>query len=188
MTIGEFLIWDDGTDTRYELMAGEVVAMSPPNEAHGVIAANLIGEVRAGLKPPRRIVTEAGVQCPGRDDTYYQADALVTRATPVPGSQFPADPSVIFEVLSPSTTAHDWGTKVPDYRSLPSVPEIVLVSTTKVKAEVWLRHGNGWTVIDIEGGEAILRLGSVDIEVALGALYQGVALAPTATSSAASGR
>ena len=49
--------------------------------------------------------------------------------------------------------AHDRGIKVPDYRSIPSVREIVLISTTEIKAEIWLRRGNGWTVSDMEGGE-----------------------------------
>ena len=30
MTVDEFLDWEDGTDTRYELIAGVVVAMAPP--------------------------------------------------------------------------------------------------------------------------------------------------------------
>jgi Uma2 family endonuclease len=185
MTIEDFLAWDDGTDTRYELVAGEVVAMAPPNEAHGVIAANLIGEVRARLKSPCRVVSEAGVRCSGRNDAYYQADAVVTCLPPVPGSQLPSEPTVIFEILSPSTAAHDRGTKVPDYRTIQSVREIVLVSATEVKAEVWRRGGNGWTVSDLAGSEAVLRLEAVDIEVPLVAFYEGVALEPAATGSAA---
>ena len=40
-TLEEFLTWDDGTDRRYELVEGHVVAMAPPSEAHGTIVANL---------------------------------------------------------------------------------------------------------------------------------------------------
>jgi Uma2 family endonuclease len=32
MTLDEFLIWDDGTGTRYELVDGVPLAMAPPGE------------------------------------------------------------------------------------------------------------------------------------------------------------
>jgi Uma2 family endonuclease len=38
-TVEEFLAWDDGTDRRYELVAGQIVAMAPPSEAHATIAS-----------------------------------------------------------------------------------------------------------------------------------------------------
>ena len=41
MSLAEFLEWDDGTDTRYELIDGRPRAMAPPIEAHGTIVANL---------------------------------------------------------------------------------------------------------------------------------------------------
>jgi len=41
MTLDEFLEWDDGTDRRYELDRGVPVAMAPPSDRHGRIAANV---------------------------------------------------------------------------------------------------------------------------------------------------
>ena len=80
MTVAEFLTWDDGTDTRYELVGGDVVAMTPPLEIHGTVVTNLGAELRSRLRPPCRVVTEAGIVRPGQDDTYYQADLAVTCA------------------------------------------------------------------------------------------------------------
>ncbi len=34
MTLDEFLCWDDGTETHYELIGGFPMAMAPPAEAH----------------------------------------------------------------------------------------------------------------------------------------------------------
>ena len=51
-TVEEFLAWDDGTDTRYELVGGRIVAMAPPSPAHSLIAGNLAGEIRSRLRPP----------------------------------------------------------------------------------------------------------------------------------------
>ena len=38
MTLDEFLVWDDGTDTLYELVDGFPMAMAPPAEAHRILA------------------------------------------------------------------------------------------------------------------------------------------------------
>jgi hypothetical protein len=52
MTLAEFLRWEDGTDTRYELLAGQPVAMAPPAPPHGFLPP---GSVR-GSKAPSNLV------------------------------------------------------------------------------------------------------------------------------------
>jgi Uma2 family endonuclease len=52
MTVAEFLEFDDGTDTRHELAAGELVAMSPPNVRHTVLVRNLFRALDRALSPP----------------------------------------------------------------------------------------------------------------------------------------
>ena len=49
MTIEEFLCWDDGTDTHYELIDGFPVAMAPPAEAHRILAVRLVSRIDAAL-------------------------------------------------------------------------------------------------------------------------------------------
>lgn len=47
MTLDEFLVWSDGTDTRYELIDGVPVAMAPSYGAHQIIAGNAALEIGA---------------------------------------------------------------------------------------------------------------------------------------------
>jgi Uma2 family endonuclease len=176
VTVEEFLVWDDGTDTRHELVCGEIFAMAPPTEAHGTIVTNLAAALRSRLRPPCRAVTEAGVRLAERDDTYYQADLLVTCTPAVPKTIFSTNPTVIFEVLSPSTASYDRGTKIPDYRAQPSIQEIVMVSSSEYKAEVWHRTADGWVVADVAGNGAAVHLASLDIVIPLELIYDGVAL------------
>jgi Uma2 family endonuclease len=70
MSLAEFLEWDDGTETRYELIDGRLLAMVPPIEAHGTIVANLAAAIRQKLRPPCRVVIEAGIVPADRADTY----------------------------------------------------------------------------------------------------------------------
>ena len=46
MTVAEFLEWDDGTDTRYELVRGKIIAMAPASARHSVIASKLGSALR----------------------------------------------------------------------------------------------------------------------------------------------
>jgi hypothetical protein len=45
MTLDEFLRWDDGTETHYELIGGFPVAMAPPAAAHRMLATRLVSRI-----------------------------------------------------------------------------------------------------------------------------------------------
>jgi Uma2 family endonuclease len=140
-TIAEFLAWDDGSDRRYELIDGTPMAMAPPSEAHGTIVMNLGRALGAQLQPPCRVVGEAGILLPDRDDAWYQADLAVTCTPPESGRSHTEGPVLIAEVLSPSTAVHDRGLKLVDYCRLASVREILLVSSTERSVQYWRRDG-----------------------------------------------
>jgi Uma2 family endonuclease len=82
MTLGDFLIWEDGTDTRYELIEGWPVATAPSAERHGVLAVRLAARIDGALsaRRPCRAVAEAGILDPERTDTLFVVDIGVTCA------------------------------------------------------------------------------------------------------------
>jgi Uma2 family endonuclease len=169
MTVAEFLTWDDGTDTRYELIDGRPVAMAPSAPSHSIVAANLSGAL--GGKPLSYYAgATAGVIPPDRDDTFYLAD-LVVSCTPVaPGMAVIPAPVVVIEALSPSTVEHDRGRKAYDYRCVPSVREIILVASEQRHVEIWRRRGTKWEVEDLIG-DATLELETVGIKVPFAKIY-----------------
>ena len=170
MTVTEFLNWDDGTDTRYQLIDGRPVAVAPPSPSHSVIVLNLGHELKSRLKPPCYAGTEAGVEHPDRDDTFYEADIVVSCTPVAPDMAAIPDPVVVIEVLSPSTIEHDRGRKAYDYRGVPSVQEIVLVASEQRHVEVWRRRGAKWEVEDLIG-DAMLELEAVGVEIPFAAVY-----------------
>ena len=175
MTLAAFLDWDDGTDTRYELLDGRIVAMAPPIEAHGTIVANLVAAIHPRLRPPCRVVVEAGIIPADRADTWYQADLVVTCAPAERGARAIAEPRLIVEVLSPSTAAHDRGIKLADYRQIGSVEQILMVASKDRHVELWQRAEDGWKVQDLIG-DAAIRFEIDGQPLPLAAIYEGVAL------------
>ncbi len=178
MTLDEFLHWDDGTDTRYELIGGFPVAMAPPAEAHSILAVRLVTSIDAALsrRRPCRAHLEAGVTRPDRADTYFVADIAATCAPIEAHRQAIEEPFLIVEILSPSTERRDRRLKLPAYRQIDGVQEIVLVASDGVYAEVHRRSGEQWITEIMRGPEAVLALRSVPIEIRFADLYDGIAL------------
>ena len=171
-SLEEFLAFDDGTDTRYELFDGQVVAVAPASDVHGALVMRLARRIGNALRPGCEVIGEAGIVPPERADSYYQADLAVTCAG-LTGQQFVAEPILIVEVLSPSTTAIDRERKLPDYRTIPSLEDILVVSSTEPRIEHYRREGDGWKIHDLRG-QGTLRLPACDITIDLAELYAGV--------------
>jgi Uma2 family endonuclease len=173
VTVDEFLAWDGEGDRRYELVAGEIVAMSPPSSYHGVIAMRTGIAIGQKLKPPCQVISEAGIRFHWRNDAYYQADLVVTY-TPLKRGEWGApDPIVIVEVLSPTTMDHDRDMKLADYRRVETVKDIVLIASEEKRVEHWRRGEDSWTVTDLTADDT-LRLDSIGFDIAVEALYDGL--------------
>src|SRR6516225_8572910 len=59
MTVAEFVRWEDGSDTRYELLDGTPVAMTPPAVAHGMLSLRLGARIEAALRARPRASVKA---------------------------------------------------------------------------------------------------------------------------------
>jgi Uma2 family endonuclease len=178
MTLEEFLHWDDGTETHYELIGGFPVAMAPPAAAHRILAMRLGSRIDAALasRRPCNAQGDAGIIRPDRADTYFEADIAATCEPHEFGQQALKDPFLIVEILSPSTERHDRRIKLPVYRQIESVQEILLIDSDGLYAEVHRRTGAQWITEILRGSQARLSLTSVGIEVPLPDLYEGIAL------------
>ena len=123
MTLEEFLRWDDGTDTHYELIGGFPLAMAPPAAAHRMLAARLVSRIEAALahRRPCNAQGESGIVHPQRADTYFEADIAATCERHEFGQQALREPFLIVEILSPSTERHDRRVKLPVYRQIDTV-------------------------------------------------------------------
>ena len=184
MTLSEFLRWEDGTDTRYELIDGFPIAMAPPARAHGVLCVRLGAAIDGGLRSrrPRMAQAEPGIIRPDRDDTYYVADLAVTCSPYQRGEQLVKEPILIVEILSPATERHDRRTKLPAYRAIESVNEILLIDSESIYAEILRREGDRWITELVQGRDATLRLPSVDLRIAMAELYEGIEIDADATA------
>jgi Uma2 family endonuclease len=173
MSVDEFLLWDDGSSQRYELVDGHPVAMAPTREAHGVMTLNAGAEIRQRLKLPCRAVAEAGIAID--DANLYIADVAVTCSPPSPQGMLQA-PVLVVEVLSPSTRGFDLGIKADAYSTLPSVREIWLIDSERRWVRLWWREGERWIVSLPIQGQGTFASQVLGDEITLDGLYLGSGL------------
>jgi Uma2 family endonuclease len=178
MSLDEFLRWDDGTDRHYELIGGFPLAMAPPAAAHRMLAMRLGSRIEAALEKrrPCNAQGEAGILHPERSDTYFEADLAASCERHEFGQQALKEPFLIVEILSASTERHDRRVKLPAYRQIATVQEILLIASDGLYAELHRRSGAQWITEILRGGDALLSLASVPIEIRLADLYDGIAL------------
>ena len=82
-------------------------------------------------------------------------------------------PTVVVEVLSPSTLKIDRFTKLEEYRRHPSLRHILLVDPDAVAAKLYSRVDEGaWSDVDLIGGDAVVALPAIDVTLPLSALYE----------------
>jgi len=175
LTVDEFLAFEGEADVRYELVDGEIRAMAPAGDRHGLICANVaILLHRRRPRPECAPRVEAGIRVDDHD--FFVADVVLACGRPraEPGTP---DPWLIVEVLSPSTRLHDLGLKADRYRELAGLRELWLVDSERRRVQQWLRRGpRDWHVRDVIG------TGTFDspvlaATVSLDELYEGIAFA-----------
>lgn len=184
LTLDEFFaLPDDPEGTRYELIDGELRAMSPASAAHGLIQGHLTGALRSLFRERAsscRAVTEGSVVPRLNSRANIRVpDILVTCSNIRQGQMTFDDPILIVEILSP-TNEIDTRDNVRDYATIPSVREIFLVNSTRIEAELFRKSGDGaWPSKPhiFSAGEQI-ALQSVDLIFTLDEVYSGSYLAP----------
>jgi Uma2 family endonuclease len=158
MTADEFIAWAlDQPHGRYELAAGEVIAMAPERAGHALVK---LDAARALLDA----VAAAGLRCEvfpdgmavGVDEaTVYEPDASVRCGPKLPEDAVVfSDPLVVVEVLSPSSRAQDTGAKLEAYFRLPSVSHYLIVNTATRAVIHHARGADGAIATRIHDGHA----------------------------------
>jgi len=175
MTLEQFLAWEERQPLRYEFDGLQPVAMTGGTAAHAAIQRNLLFSLTGRLrgKPCQPYGSELKIEVAGR---IRYPDAFVV-CTPVPPrSTVVTDPVVVFEVISDGTAGDDLVSKNAEYRATPCIQRYIILQQTKVAAIVFSRKGEDWVTDLIAGGDALLRLPEVGIELPLRELYADLEL------------
>ena len=179
LTAEQYLERERASEYRSEYYKGHVYAMSGGSYQHAQIIGGLVRELGNALKkrPCSVVPTDLRLRV-SPDGLYTYPDVVVICGDP----QFADDqrdtllnPTLIVEVLSPSTEAYDRGFKSQQYRTIESLEEYALLSQIEPRVEVYRRQGGGhWLLTEGVGLQAICRFESLDCGVPLADIYDKV--------------
>ena len=185
LTPEQYLEIERKAEFKSEYYQGEMFAMSGAREGHNLIVWNLAAELHRQLraKPCRAYINDMRVRV-NATGLYTYPDVAAVCGEPQfldENRDTLLNPSLIVEVLSPSTEAYDRGRKFEHYRSVESVSEYLLVSSERVSAELYTRQPDGrWLLTAAAHMEDSLDLQSVGAHLSLADLYEKVDLAAPA--------
>jgi Uma2 family endonuclease len=175
----EYLELERKAEFRSEYVAGKIFALAGASEKHNTIVTNLVIALGTQLKgkPCKVYSNDLRVRT---EQTYTYPDVLVLCGE----ASFADDrrdtlvnPTLILEVLSPSTEGYDRGGKFESYRALGSLAAYVLVSQETPHLEVFERQeGSRWLLTEYRGLEAVVPLPAIGCQLLLGEVYDKVAL------------
>jgi Uma2 family endonuclease len=181
MTVGEFLAWDAPGAGRWQLVDGEPVAMAPASRTHGALQlelGRLIGNHLATDGNRCTVIAAPGIIPRIRANENFRIPELAVTCTSYETEEYDvSNPVLIAEVLSPSNRAETWR-NVWSYTTIPSLREILILSSTAIRVELLRRGDDGsWPATStlIEDGDLILD--SIRLTVALAAVYRTTRLA-----------
>lgn len=174
----DYLQGEDASEIRHEYIAGQVYAMSGGTLNHLRVARNFMRVAGNQLmgKSCFPVSSDFKIRVPlaSGDEAFYYPDAAII-CVPVPGNAHFADsPSVILEVLSPSTRRIDEVQKYRDYITIPSLMTYILANSDSPFLTVHRRDGDTFRREIIADPESSLDLPEVGISIPLTELYLDV--------------
>lgn len=181
LTAEEYLELERGSEMKHELLDGEMVAMTGGSWFHGLIIGNMVTALKNRLRERACSVIPNDLRVRVSAEVYVYPDIVVACSEPRledSSKDTLLNPTLLMEVLSPSTESYDRGRKFEHYQMLESLKEYVLVAQDRPRVEHYLRQdGHVWLYTEVSGLEGSVSLPSLGCEVPLSEIYDQVAFA-----------
>lgn len=167
------------SELKHEYFNGEIFAMSGGSPDHAVLAMNTGAALLARLRgkscrvagSDQRVKVEATGLMTYPDVVVYcrpwhfdarNTDTLLT-------------PTLIVEVLSPSTLNYDKGAKFDNYKQIESLRDYLLIARDKIQVDHYHRLDNGdWLLHTATGLAKEIKLEALECSLALAELYRNI--------------
>jgi Uma2 family endonuclease len=175
-SIEEYLEMENAATEKHEYYKGEIFAMSGAKLQHNIVSANILATLHQKLKgkPCRPFNSEMRIHIEKNTlFTYPDISVICGDVETLNDDDMNAlNPTVIFEVLSPSTKNYDRGDKFNLYKDIPTLKEYVLVDPDVISIEAWYINDLGnWESIAYKKSGDVLDLSSIHTKLTIEEIY-----------------
>ena len=178
----QYLELDRKAAHRSEFVNGEILAMAGASRVHNRITLNIGAALTEQLRGTTCEPFTSDLRVKSLATGSFLFPDVVVGCGPLDFEDNSLDillnPTVIMEVLSPTTAADDRSWKFAHYRRLETLTDYVMLSQFQPFAEHYTRQGDHWVLTEVAGLDAVLHLLSVGCELPLSAIYERVEFAP----------
>lgn len=176
----EYLDMERASDEKHEYFDGQVYNMSGASLKHIKISVNLTIQIGKFLEDSDCNVLTENMRTTNSDRSAYMYPdvTIVCGKEELEDDKFDTllNPSVIFEILSPSTQNVDKGRKLLYYQLIPSLKEYFMVDTLKQRIYIAKKQENGkWAFENtVEAGSLFIE--TIQLSLPLSAIYKGTGI------------
>lgn len=178
-SIEEYLELEEKSPEKNEYYQGEIFAMAGASFAHNQIVRNALTALDNHLRNTKCQIFPSDLK------VHIEANSLFTYPdlSIICGkpefwnnrTDTILNPSVIIEVLSPRTNDYDHGEKFMLYRNIPSLKEYILISSTEVRLEQYIKQApNEWKFIEYQSSEEQITIPTINFSTLLQEFYRDV--------------
>lgn len=179
ITEEEYLKAEEKSLTKNEYYKGEIFAMAGASISHNRITRNTQTEIDIFLRDKSCEIFPSDLRIQVEANSLFTYPDLSIVCTDLEFYKKRKDtirnPTVLIEVLSPSTQNYDRGEKFALYRDLPSLKEYILISSTKILIEKYTKQSdNEWIFTEFKKPTDQFEIESIGFLVTVEALYRKV--------------
>jgi Uma2 family endonuclease len=180
-TIEEYLQFEKDSPEKHEYYQGEIFAMAGADARHNVIFSNVFGELAYKLKgkPCKPYGSDLRIHVAQNTlFTYPDISIICGEIVPSPEDKDTAtQPTVLIEILSPSTRQYEHGGKFKLYRDIPTLKEFILIDSEAIAIEAYrLNQNNHWELQDYTSVNELFTIPCMDITLPIKEIYDGTKL------------
>ena len=177
----DYLTWERQQTYKSEYVGGKVVAMAGASIKHNKILGNLLGTIQPYLKgkPCDIYPSDLRVLVKAKD-AYFYPDATIVCGELELSDEFRdtiKNPTVIIEILSPSTSDYDLGRKFFYYMQIESFKEYITIDTASLQVRIGRKQINGaWLFSEYNTINDTFLIDSIGLILKLQDVYSDVAI------------
>lgn len=183
-TLEEYFEIERNSEIKYEYWDGQIFAMGGASPEHNEISVNLIRELGTQLKGRQCKIFHSDLRVKVPIWPPYRYPDLVglcgkAEYEDIGGVKALLNPTLIIEILSPSTEAFDRGDKFNYYKSISSFCEYILVAQHRPYVTQLVKQAdNKWLLSEANELDASIYLSSIDCTLTLNDIYLGIEFPP----------
>ena len=176
-TVQEYLDYEQETGIKHEYIDGEIYAMSGGTDRHSKIAVNCTASLLGQLREGDCDVFNSDMRIKINDLKYVYPDFSVVCGAGEfadEGRTMLRNPTLVAEVMSPSSKGYDSNAKAHDYRSLESVQLYMLIDQDRAYVQLYTRRQGEWLFTEYASLDEVVPLDAIGCTLPLSEIYRNV--------------